>query len=112
MKASSVYRGLLPLVVAVIALLLLNGPVKADDIQDSFKPVWTLVIVHETYHGSSSLLIPNYPTEAICNRHANRAKREGEHMGLEKDSDYLYTDAYCLPAYTREFHYVQGNTGR
>jgi hypothetical protein len=60
---------------------------------------WTLVIVHETYHGSSTYGIPHYPTRQACEKEVARVRWEAQQMQYEKETDFLYADAYCLRSY-------------
>ncbi len=62
-------------------------------------PVYTLVIIHETYHGTSNLALRGYPTRKLCEREVAHVKQEGVRMSWEKDTDFLYTDAYCVRSY-------------
>lgn len=60
---------------------------------------YTLIIITETYHGTSSVAVSGYPTLTACGHALNAVRVASEQMADEKETDFLYTDAYCIPSY-------------
>ena len=60
---------------------------------------YTIIVITETYHGSSSVAVSGYPSLAECHRAIRAVAKATEFMSEEKETDFLYTDAYCIPSF-------------
>lgn len=84
----------------VLVGMAMYGLAYAGGVTPPAKPTgYTLVIITETYHGTSSATVPGYPTRATCVKAQAAVRGAGERMQYEKETDYLYTDTYCIPTF-------------